>query len=329
MIDLKKYPKVELHCHLDGSLSLETIKEIIPKDKLPLSDKDIFKLLKVSENCKNLSEYLEKFDLPLLGLQTNENLELAAYNMIKDVAAENIRYIEVRFAPALSTNSGLSMGDIIQSVVNGLKKGEKDFNVYTNCIVCAMRQFSYKENSKMLKIAKDYLGHGVCALDLAGDEIKYPTKNHIDLFKLAKDMNFPYTIHSGETGSIENVVLAVELEAKRLGHGIALGRDKNLMDEVKKLNIGIEMCPSSNIQTRAVENYDTYPMGKFLENEMLVSVNTDNRTVSDTTMTKELEIVQNLYGNKIENLVEKIYINSVTTAFAEDSMKDYLIKLKR
>ena len=328
MLDIEKYPKIELHCHLDGSLSMETIKKIIPKDNLPDSDKEIEYLLKVSHDCKNLSEYLEKFQLPLLGLQTKKNLEYATYNIIKDVSKENVKYIEIRFAPALSSNDNLSMEEVINSVVTALKKAEKDFKIYTNCIVCAMRQLSFEENSKMLKIAKEYLGNGVCALDLAGDEIRYPTKNHIDLFKLAKDMNFPYTLHSGETGNVENVALAVELGAKRLGHGIALGNDKTLMNIVKSKNIGIEMCPTSNIQTKSIENYDNYPMLKFLKNDMLVSVNTDNRTVSNTTLTKELGIVQNLYGNEVEDLMKKVYTNSVITAFADDSVKDYLIRLQ-
>lgn len=327
MIDIKNLPKIELHCHLDGSLSLETIKKILPSEKLPSTDSDILKLLKVSDNCKNLSEYLEKFKLPLMGLQNSENLELAAYNMIKDVSMENLKYIEVRFAPTLSTNGGLSIGEVIESVIRGLKKGENEFGVYINCIVCGMRQDSYETNINMLKIAKDFLNYGVCALDLAGDEIKFPTKNHVDLFKYAKNINFPFVIHSGETGNIENVTLAVELGAKRLGHGIALRKDKELIKVVKSKKIGIEMCPSSNIQTHAVEDYNEYPMGMFLVNDLLVSVNTDNRTVSNTTMTHELEIVEKLYGKEINDLIKKIYDNSVITSFADDSIKNYLVKL--
>lgn len=327
MIDIKNLPKIELHCHLDGSLSLETIKKILPSEKLPSTDSDILKLLKVSDNCKNLSEYLEKFKLPLMGLQSSENLELAAYNMIKDVSMENLKYIEVRFAPTLCTNGGLSIGEVIESVIRGLKKGENEFGVYINCIVCGMRQDSYETNINMLKIAKDFLNYGVCALDLAGDEIKFPTKNHVDLFKYAKNINFPFVIHSGETGNIENVTLAVELGAKRLGHGIALRKDKELIKVVKSKKIGIEMCPSSNIQTHAVEDYNEYPMGMFLVNDLLVSVNTDNRTVSNTTMTHELEIVEKLYGKEINDLIKKIYDNSVITSFADDSIKNYLVKL--
>lgn len=327
MIDIKNLPKIELHCHLDGSLSLETIKKIIPVKKLPSSDSDILKLLMVSDNCKNLSEYLEKFHLPLTGLQSSENLELAAYNMIKDVSKENLKYIEVRFAPTLSINNGLSIAEVIESVIRGLKKGEEEFGVYTNCIVCGMRQDSYEKNVNMLKIAKDFLNYGVCALDLAGDEIKFPTKTHIDLFKYAKNIDFPFVIHSGETGNIENVALAVDLGAKRLGHGIALGQDQELIKVVKSKRIGIEMCPSSNIQTHAIENYEEYPMRKFLENDLLVSVNTDNRTVSNTTMTRELEIVEKLYGNEINNLMKKIYDNTVITSFADDSIKNYLESL--
>ncbi|MDR3259334.1 MAG: adenosine deaminase [Fusobacteriaceae bacterium] len=318
--------KIDLHCHLDGSLSLETIKKIIKNDKLPKDDRSIFKLLQVSDICKNLTEYLEKFDLPLEGLQTKENLELAGYNLIKDVSKENVKYIEVRFAPMLSCNY-LKCSDVIEAVIIGVKKAEKEFDIMTNIIVCAMRHHTYETNFAMLKSACGFLGKGVCALDLAGDEIKFPTKLHVELFKSAKRFKIPFTIHSGETGDIENIRLALELGASRLGHGIALIKDEKLMRDVYDNNIGIEMCPTSNLQTKAVDNLNNYPMKEYLKKNLLVSINTDNRTVSNTNSTNEIEIVKELYKKDYPELEKILYMNAVKTSFAEDRIKDKLIML--
>jgi adenosine deaminase len=318
--------KIELHCHLDGSLSLETIKKIIDKDKLPKDDQVILNLLQASGECKNLTEYLEKFNLPLEGLQTIDNLKLAGYNLIKDVSKENVKYIEVRFAPMLSCNN-LKCSDVIEAVISGVKKAEKEFGIMTNIIVCAMRHHTYETNFSMLKNACDFLGSGVCALDLAGDEIKFPTKLHVELFKSAKRFKIPFTIHSGETGDVENIRLALELGASRLGHGIALIKDKKLMKDVYDNNIGIEMCPTSNLQTKAVDSLANYPMKEYLKNNLLVSINTDNRTVSNTNSTKEIEIVKELYNDDYPELEKILYMNAVKTSFAEDGIKDKLIRL--
>jgi adenosine deaminase len=264
--------------------------------------------------------------LPLQGLQTYDHLKLAAYQLIQDAAHDSVQYLEVRFAPMLSVGS-LRCQEVLEAVVAGTKTGCTDFGIHANVIVCAMRHHSYETNLEMLKTAYDFLHHGVCALDLAGDENNYPTKLYLPLFQLAQKLHFPYTIHAGEQGNLENVKIAIQLGAKRLGHGIALVQDPNLMTLVQSRRIGIEMCPTSNLQTRAVKNYAEYPMGEFLRRGLLVTVNTDNRTVSDTSSTKEFTLVKNLYGESFPNLVTKLYRNAVEVSFADDSIKDRLLRI--
>ena len=172
---------------------------------------------------------------------------------------------------------------------------------------------------------QDYIGHGICALDLAGDESIFPNEGFSDLFKTAKDMNIPFTIHSGECGSVENVKLAMEFGAARIGHGIALIKDTNLMEDIKRKHIGLELCPVSNFQTRAWEDHNTYPLRSFLDNGLLATINTDNRTVSNTCIVKELEQVCTRMS-----ICEEDYLtlnkNSIEISFADDNLKHQLLQ---
>ena len=195
-----------------------------------------------------------------------------------------------------------------------MERGKEDFQVHYGIIVCAMRNHSEEQNLAMLKCAREYLGEGVCALDLAGDESAFPTAQYRNIFREAKRLGMPYTIHSGETGSLENVREAWELGASRIGHGIALKKAPELMKAYARAGIGVEMCPTSNFQTKAAQSWQDYPLRQFLEEGIKVSVNTDNRTVSGTTMTRELTKVYEQYGRDGE-LIFTLLRNAAETAF--------------
>lgn len=318
-IDLLKMPKVELHCHLDGSMPIELIRKLSGNSQVAAAD------LQAEPDCKSLAEYLEKFELPVKCIQTKEGLREASYALIKEVAKENIRYIEVRYAPVLSTHEGLAYLDIMESVIEGLKDAKKDFGVYSNSIVCAMRHISIEENIKMLKAARELFGAGICALDLAGGEAANPTSEFRELFKQAKTWDLPFIIHSGETGSVENVHEALSLGALRIGHGIALRNDKELIKEYAKCGIGIEMCPTSNLQTKAIDSWDNYPLLGFMGEDLKVSLNTDNRTVSDTTLTKEFEMIYESCDYN-DDIIHQLQLNAIETSFATDDIKNTLFK---
>lgn len=316
--------KIDLHCHLDGSMEVDSVAEMLERQGVVYSEKELEEKLIVSPNCTSLTEYLEKFELPLSCLQTEAGLKRAAFELIGTVSEEDVRYIEVRFAPMLSVNQNLTCRRAIESVVEGLKEAGKKYRVYASVIVCAMRHHSQEVNLEMLKTAREFLGHGVCALDLAGDESMYPTRYFRELFGKAKEWGMPFTIHSGECGSLENVREAIELGARRLGHGIALEQSEELQKVCRSRRIGIEMCPTSNFQTKAVDKIENYPLAKFIKNGLLVSINTDNRTVSGTTMTKEIEFVMNhLHQNK--EIVRQCMKNAIETSFASDEVKHRLL----
>ena len=312
--ELKNLPKVELHCHLDGSLSREFIQTRLGR---AVQQEE----LSVSENCSSLAEYLEKFALPGQCIMDAKGLAAAGYDVLRSMSQENICYAEIRFAPLLSETAGMNCRDVIEALLKGLEQGRKDFGVEFGVITCAMRHHSQEDNSRMLKTAREYLGYGVCAADLAGAEAAYPMSQFMELFANARRMELPFTIHAGECGSVQNIMDAVKAGAGRIGHGIAMGGHFNLQKELAKSGIGIEMCPISNLQTKAVQSTAQYPIQEFLNAGLKVSVNTDNRTVSNTTLTKELLFIQNTYKITDEE-ISVLMKNAVDTAFAREEIKD-------
>ena len=273
----------------------------------------------------NLAEYLEKFELPLGCLQTKEGLSAAAQDLALSAAKEQVKYLEVRFAPAFSMEQGLSVREILESVRDGLKKAEEKADILTGMIVCTMRNLETEKNIAMLKEAREFLGNGVVACDLAGDEKAYPTAAFADVFATAKKYGMPYTIHAGECGSREEIRTAIELGTSRIGHGIAMSGDEELKKEVAEKKIGVELCPTSNLQTKAVTDFTDYPFREFYDAGILLSINTDNRTVSDTSCTDEYMRLAEA-GMFQEPMCEKIYMASLHSAFADDDTKQVLWK---
>lgn len=314
-------PKIDLHCHIDGSFSSAFVKKTL-SDSRPESE--LLKMLQAPSSCKSLTEYLTCFDLPIACMQTPDNIINGILDIIQSASLENTQYIELRFAPTCSINSTQNYKDIYDALVKAREAALKTYDIECNFIICAMRHHSLNDNLNMLHAGMDYLGYGICAMDLAGDENIHNNLEFIDLFKEARRLNMPFTIHSGECGSVQNVKIALEAGARRVGHGIALARDYSLMQECKKNRLGLELCPTSNYQTRAVKPGEAYPLQYFLENGLLATVNTDNRTVSNTTMTGEYEF---LLDNKLvsEEALSTLFKNSIEISFANDNTKNKLL----
>ncbi len=310
--------KVDLHCHLDGSLSRGCLEELLGRSVRQEE-------LQVSEDCESLKEYLERFDLPLEALQTETGLKRAGYDFMESVSKDGLDYVEVRFSPLLSMGQGLRCEQIIEAVLAGMERGKQEFKIEYGVIVCAMRGFAEEDNCRMLHAAREFLGSGICGADLAGDEASYPMELYKALFDQVRQWEMPFTIHGGECGSVQNVVDAVACGARRVGHGIALSGHSDAIDLCRRQRIGIEMCPTSNRQTKAVAREAVYPMREFLDAGLLVTLNTDNRTVSGTTLSQEIEQAERCYGIRAEE-IEQMMRNAVEVAFADDSVKDRLLR---
>lgn len=314
--ELKALPKVELHCHLDGSLSREFIENRLGR---PVKQEE----LQVSDDCTSLVEYLEKFALPGQCIMDEKGLEEAGYDVLRTMSLENVRYAEIRFAPLLSETAAMNCRSVIEALLKGLERGRADFGIRFGVITCAMRHHSQEDNSRMIKTAREYLGYGVCAADLAGAESVYPMSQFMELFQNVRKLDMPFTIHAGECGSVQNIMDSVKAGAGRIGHGIALRGHYDLQRELAAHGIGIEMCPISNLQTKAVNSTAEYPLREFLNAGLTVSVNTDNRTVSNTSLTKELQFIQKVYGIRDEE-IPLLMTNAVDTAFVSEEEKERL-----
>ena len=314
-----RMPKIDLHCHLDGSLPLDSVRKITGREVAAEE-------LQAEDQCRDLAEYLKKFDIPIACLKTAEALKTAAREFLLDAAKENICYIETRFAPLHSAGEGLSASQAVEAVLEGLAEAEKICHVRYGLILCAMRHHRQEDSLAMLKECREFLGEGVCAADLAGDEASWPMKNYREMFREVKKMGYSFTIHAGECGNAENIKDAVECGASRIGHGIAMRGRPDIQKLCASRRIGIEMCPISNLQTRAASSPEDYPLREFMDAGLLVTLNTDNRTVSRTSITREMEFARNCCGVTEEELV-RLQENAVDAAFADDAVKHELWKL--
>ena len=237
----------DLHCHLDGSLSEECIRSLAEEAGISLEGLDLSRELRADADCKSLAEYLTKFDLPLKCLVSEEGFARAVLDVMKTAAAEQVTYLEIRFAPMLSVTENLSAREIIEGALKGLSMGKKQYGMDGNLILCGMRHMPVEENTRLVETAAEYYGYGVCAVDLAGDEAAFPVRQQAGMFKRAKELGIPFTIHAGECGSAQSIWDAIELGASRIGHGIAAAKDETLMRYCAEHEIPFEMCPVSNL----------------------------------------------------------------------------------
>lgn len=324
---IEQLPKVDLHLHLDGCILPETLLELARAQQhtLPAYTPETLRpYMEVEGQCDDLKHYLERFKLVLPLLQTGEALERTAYECVQQAAADRGMYIEVRFAPHLHTERGLTPSQAIGHVIAGLQRGERDFGVRAQTIAICMRHHSEALNLEVIEAAAPYLGRGLCAVDLAGDEAGFPPHLFRRVFARAAELGLPATIHAGEAGGPDNIREAIHgLGAVRIGHGVRLREDPALLAELHSLQLPLEMCPVSNIQTRAVAEWSDYPIRDYLEQGLFVTVNTDNPTVSGTTMTREYSELAARFGFRPDEIAALI-LSSIEAAWLPPADKDAL-----
>ena len=321
---IRSLPKIELHCHLDGSLSPELVQRLLANRGEDTTIAELRERLCAPQRCADLAEYLQRFDLPNRVLQTREELREAAYDLAKRAALEQVRYLECRFAPTFSTAEGLSVTEVLASVAEGFAKADTDYGITAGILVCGMRGLSEESNLSMLREAMELFGAGVVGCDLAGDEKAFPVSGFAYFFAQARQYGMPFTIHAGEQGSVENVRGSIEFGARRIGHGIAMLADQELQKLCAGKRIGVELCPTSNLQTQAISDFSWYPFRRYVDAGIPVSVNTDNRTVSDTDLTAEIARLDRTFALSGEDC-RRLYRDSVEVSFASDEVKHKLL----
>ncbi len=326
---LRRLPKVELHCHLDGCLRVATILDLAQKNSIHLpatNASDLNKILVVGEKRGSLEDYIARFDVTLSVLQTPESLERCAFELIEDVAVENVRYIEIRFSPILHLEKGMTMGESIEAVHRGLKQGEKEFGVKSGIIICGIRHISPEASLKLADIAVCYKNRSVVGFDLAGTEENFPAKEHREAFYLIRNNNVNATIHAGEAFGPASIHQAIHYcSANRIGHGTRLREDQDLMNYVNDHRIPLEICLTSNWQTHSVRSLKHHPFKYYYDLGIRVSLNTDNRLMSGTTLTEEFLLAKKLFGLRLHDFRE-ITINAMKSAFMHYHQRKNMIK---
>ncbi|HEX9619365.1 MAG TPA: adenosine deaminase [Polyangiaceae bacterium] len=293
-------PKTDLHVHLDGSLRLQTILDLAKEQRVELPAKDAEGLREVigcGRVTGSLVEYLRGFEITLKVMQTEEALERVAFELAEDAHAENVRYTEVRYSPMLHTRRGLKLTKVVEAVLAGLRRARETYGVKANVIVCGIRNISPESSYEMAELAVAYKGRGVVGFDLAGAEADNPAKHHRAAFQLVRDNNINCTIHAGEAYGPESIAQAIHVcGAHRIGHGCRLRESGDLLHYVNDHRIPLECCPSSNVQTGAVRDLGNHPLKLYFDLGLRVTINTDNRLITDTTVSRELSLVHARMG---------------------------------
>ena len=292
---------IELHLHIDGSLRPATVWDLACQQHISLDVQNpdaLEKELIVPDNCTALTQYLERFTLPLQVLQQADAITRVTFELAEDLAAEDITCAELRFAPGSCTRKGLTQAKAVEAAICGAKQAMLKYpQLHIGLILCCMRgePDMIEANKETVRLAATHLGDIVCGIDLAGAEALYPTSDYECLFQQAASLSVPFTIHAGEADGPDSIRKAISFGAKRIGHGIRAIEDPALVSLIVRNKITLEICPKSNIDTKCFSDPSDYPLRKLFDAGVHVTINSDNRTVSGTSLRKEIAYVQKQY----------------------------------
>ena len=323
---------IDLHLHLDGAVTVPIAKELAELQGIQLpadNDEELKRLLQVPADCTSLDDFLKCFELPGSLMQTPEGIKTAVKLVLEDCKQQGIAYAELRFAPQFHTFGDMDQEEAVSAALKGLWEINEEAGIHANLILCLMRgEGNEAANEETLRIAERYLvpDAGVVAVDLAGAEGLFPTENYADIFKKAKEKGIPFTIHAGEAAGADSVRTAIEFGAARIGHGVRSVEDPELVKLLAEKHIPLEMCPTSNRQTHAVEDMSAYPLLRFMEAGIPVTLNTDDPAIEGTEIKEEFSYMEKLLGLTADQ-EKQLYINAVDAAFTTDEVKERLRKL--
>ena len=326
---IRRLPKAELHCHLDGSLRPRTVLELAKEQgvKLPTTQLGkLTRLLQAGKRTRNLADYLRIFDYTLAVMQEKEALYRTAFELVEDCATENVRHLEVRYSPILHRKKRLTFEDIVDPVIGGLRDAGAKYDISTGVIICGIRSMAPKVSMALAELAVAYKGRGVLAFDLAGQERDYPAKAHRDAFQLILKHNINSTVHGGEAFGAESIGQALHYcGAHRIGHGTRLREAPDLLRYVRDHRVPLEMCLSSNLQTRAVRTMKEHPCGDYFRQGLRVTLNTDNRLMSATTLSDEIALAARAFRFSPYE-VKRIILNGFKSGFMPYPQKARMLR---
>ena len=321
---IKKFPKIELHCHLDGSVSGLQVYENVKLLGINATKDEILSKIIAPEICQDLTEYLSCFEWLTKCLKNPTLIFLAIEDICRQAIEENIIYLELRFSPYHLSNDKFTMKQVVEAVIDAVNKMKDKYPLKIGIILCLMRGREESVNNQVIELANQFRDK-IVGLDLAGNESKYPTKMYLKQLALINYLEIPFTIHAGETGDFDNIRDAILAGAKRIGHGIAAKKSEEVVSLIRERNITLEMCPKCNIQTKASKNWNDYPFNTFYRKEkLLVTINTDNRTVSNTSLSQEFELLNNYCSELNLNDLYQLTINALNASFLNNLENEQL-----
>lgn len=314
---------VDLHLHLDGAISIKSAKQLanMQNIQIPKTDEELLSIMQVSNDCKDLNEFLEKFAFPCSLMQTKEGICLATKNLLNELKEQGVMYAEIRLAPQLLTEKGLTQEEVVGSAIEGMQCDGID----SNLILCCMRgNNNYIQNVETINVAEKFLNKGVVAIDLAGAEAIFSTENFKNIFALATSKGIPFTIHAGEADGVNSIKKALEYGAVRIGHGVRAIEDEEFLNILAMKQIPLELCLTSNINTAIFKNINDWPLKKLMDSGIYITINTDDPAIEGTSIKKEYnKIIENFGIGKLD--VKQFLINSVNASFATKELKRKLI----
>ena len=316
---------IDIHLHLDGSLSEQDFLYLAKKNSVDLGD-DFPNNIYVPADCPSLEDYLKRFDLPLKLLQNKESLAFATESLVWRLHNLGYIYAEIRFAPQLHTQEGMTQLDAAKAALEGLEQALiecPDFEA--NLILCCMRHGTPEINRETIEVARQLKGTRVVAVDLAGAEALHPSSYYSKIFAKAQEYGLNITIHAGEATGSEEVVMAIENGAMRIGHGVHLSLDEKTVQFVKEHDVCFEFCPTSNLQTKSLKTYYDVPIIEFMEAGIPFTINSDNMTVSNTDVPLEMSRMVETFHLKKEQ-VKALFETSIKYAFTSEEVKEKLRK---
>ena len=322
MSKYNKIPKVELHLHLDCSLSFDVVNRINP-----LIEIDEYRSsFQAKPNSTSLNDYINCADRAIELMQTRENLELVVEDLFKQLKKENVIYAEIRFAPLLHCSQNLDENKVVEIICNKAKIESEKNDINYGLILCTLRHYSKKQSLKTVRLVNQYKNNGVVGFDIAADEAGYPLDNHIEAFNYAKSNGLNITAHAGEAKGPESIWESIKkLHTKRIGHGVRCVEDLELVSYLSENDYHLEISLTSNIKTRTYKTYEDHPLNKIYNSSISISLNTDGRAISNTDLSLEYKIAEEKFGWTIDE-IKKCNLEAIKHSFTSSSNKSKLIE---
>ena len=323
---LKDLAKAESHCHLEGSISLGVIHQLAEMANITVSDKELKQLVVAPENAESLMDYFKTFDFVRPLLQTKEALHLAAYDVARQAAQENVIYTEIRFAPEVSMDEGLSASETVEAVLAGLKQAEEDFGIVAKVLVCGMKQSPKEVTRDIFEHVVELAEKGLVGFDFSRNELDFPPAQLANLIKETQALGLPMTFHAGECGCAHYIADSIAHDIKRIGHSTAIYNQPELIQEFieKGVTAELELCLTSNLQTKAAKSLDEFPFLALKNAGAKITINTDTRTVSDTNLTKEYTLFVKHFGVSVADFLA-FNKNAIQASFTNEAQKAELL----